>query len=85
MWTVTVYSVPNCSHCTSTCLFLDRHQIGYQVVDLSDPANQGAREWIEVELGYREAPVVVVDQDPDNHWSGFRMGKIIDLTKRKAA
>lgn len=85
MWTVTVYSVPNCTHCTSTRLFLGRHHIGYQVVDLSDPANQAAREWIEVELGYREAPVVVVDQDPDNHWAGFRIAKMMDLAATAVA
>lgn len=76
-FTVTVYSTPNCQQCRMTYRALDQAGIGYVVVDVS--GDEAAREYVTDELGYSAAPVVVVDQDPENHWSGFRREKITAL------
>lgn len=72
--TVTVYSTPVCMQCKMTYLALDKAGIDYTIVDVSQSPE--AAKWITEELGYAQAPVVVVDQDPDNHWSGFSPDKI---------
>ncbi|HEY3549202.1 MAG TPA: hypothetical protein VGK17_24260 [Propionicimonas sp.] len=35
--------------------------------------------WITDELHYDAAPVVIVDQDPDNHWNRYRPDRITRL------
>lgn len=65
---ITVYSKPACVQCTATYRALDSIGIKYEVVDISE--NDEAREYVTEDLGYRQAPVVVVDDD--DHWSGFR-------------
>lgn len=78
MTTVTVYSKPACPQCTMTYRALDAQGIEYRVVDVTQvPA---AMEYVVDELGYRAAPVVVVEEEPENHWSGFRP----DLIQRLA-
>jgi glutaredoxin-like protein NrdH len=74
---VTVYSTPNCQQCRMTYRALDKAEISYVVVDLA--ANDNARTWVSEDLGYSQAPVVVVDQDPEHHWSGFRPDQITAL------
>lgn len=75
---ITVYSKPSCVQCTATYRSLDKLSLPYTVVDIAaDPA---AREYV-MSLGYLQAPVVVVD---DEHWSGYRPGKIAALTERAA-
>lgn len=44
------------------------------------PENAAAREWVMEDLGYKEAPIVVVNDH--NHWSGFRPDKILALKGR---
>ena len=66
--TITVYSKPACVQCNSTYRALDSKGLAYVVVNLTEvPA---ALEYVSDELGYSQAPVVVVDDE--NHWSGFR-------------
>lgn len=79
MPSVTVYSTPTCMQCTMTYRALDTHAIAYTVVDVSEV--DAAREFVMEELGYSSAPVVVVDDEPQNHWTGFRP----DLIGRLAA
>lgn len=74
MTTVTVYSKPACPQCTMTYRTLDSQGIGYRVVDVTEV--EAAMLYVVEELGYRAAPVVVVDDEPENHWSGFRPDKI---------
>lgn len=75
--TVTVYSKPACVQCNATYRALDGKGISYVVVDVTQvPA---ALEYIMEELGYSQAPVVVASDE--NHWSGFRPDKIIELAK----
>lgn len=62
-----VYSKPSCVQCTATYRALDSKGIPYRVVDLTENAN--ALEYVQ-ELGYLQAPIVVVDDD--DHWAGFR-------------
>ena len=75
---ITVYTKPNCVQCKMTYRALDSANIEYDVVDITEvPA---ALEYVTEELGYRQAPVVVVDDD--DHWSGFQPDQIKRLTKR---
>lgn len=74
MSTITVYTKPNCVQCTATYRALDSKKIDYDVVDLSTDA--AALQTIK-ELGYLQAPVVVVDDE--RHWSGFRPDEIATL------
>ncbi len=65
---VVVYSKPSCVQCNATYRALDSKGIRFEVVNLAeDPA---ALEYVTEDLGYLQAPVVVVDDD--DHWSGFR-------------
>ncbi len=71
---VTVYTLPACVQCDSTKRMLQRNQIDYEEVDMSqDPV---ALEMVKT-MGYTAAPVVVAG---DEHWSGFRMDKIQALS-----
>ncbi|WP_426321885.1 glutaredoxin family protein [Microbacterium sp. E-13] len=82
MITVTVYSTGlGCVRCTLTCRCLTAASIPFTVIDLTDNSNAAHREFVTDELGYTEAPVVLVDDDPQHHWSGFRP----DLIDRLAA
>lgn len=71
---VTVYTLPECVQCDSTKRMLERNQIEFDVVDMSqDPI---ALEMVK-SMGYTSAPVVIAGED---HWSGFRMDKIQSLS-----
>ncbi|MFE7845882.1 glutaredoxin family protein [Microbacterium sp. NPDC057407] len=68
---VTVYSAgPTCPQCTATFRHLGARGIEFTKVDIRDV--ESAREYVTDELGYSQAPVVVVDDEPENHWYGFR-------------
>lgn len=72
--TVTVYTLPACVQCDSTKRMLQRNEIEYEEVDMSqDPI---ALEMVKT-LGYTAAPVVVAGEE---HWSGFRLDRIQALS-----
>jgi glutaredoxin-like protein NrdH len=71
--TVTVYTLPSCVQCDSTKKFLDRNEVEYNVVDMSQ--DETALELVKA-LGYQAAPVVIAG---DDHWSGFRPDMIAKL------
>lgn len=73
---VTVYTKPACVQCNATSRALDRAGISYESVDVT--ASPEALEYVQ-DLGYSQAPVVVVNADDENHWSGFRPDKIGQL------
>ena len=73
---VTVYTTPSCPGCMLTKLSLNRHKSPYEVVDLSQ--DKDAHDYV-TSLGYREAPVVVVDEN--THWAGFRAERIKQLAE----
>ena len=67
---ITVYTLPNCVQCDNTKKMLDRENIEYETVDMSD--DMQALEMVKG-LGYSAAPVVIAG---DEHWGGFRLEKI---------
>ncbi|NUP74311.1 MAG: glutaredoxin-like protein NrdH [Sinomonas sp.] len=73
--TITVYSKPACVQCNMTKKALEKKGLAYAEVDVTQ--NPAALEYITEDLGYSQAPVVVVDEH--NHWSGFRPD-LIDAT-----
>ena len=78
---ITVYTTGSaCVQCTMTKRVLDAAGIPYSDVDLADPANSAARDYVTDDLGYSQAPVVVVDDQ--HHWSGFQPLKIKELAER---
>lgn len=75
---ITVYSKPACVQCNATYRHLDKKGLEYITVDISkDP---DARQTI-MDKGFMAAPVVVVDGDWDNAWSGYQDDKINALVK----
>jgi glutaredoxin-like protein NrdH len=71
--TVTVYTTPSCVQCESTKKMLNKNEITFTTVDLTE--DDVAMEYVK-SLGYASAPVVVAD---DRHWSGFRPDMISSL------
>jgi glutaredoxin-like protein NrdH len=71
--TVTVYTTPSCVQCESTKKMLNKNEIVFTTVDLTE--DDGAMEYVK-SLGYASAPVVVADE---KHWSGFRPDMISSL------
>ena len=70
MNTITVYAKPACVQCNATYKALEKQNISYDVVDITEvPA---ARDYVRA-LGYLQAPVVGAGGE---HWSGFRPDRI---------
>ena len=71
MVTVTVYTTgPSCMRCTMTKRVLTQKGVEFTEVDIRE--QPAAREYVTADLGYTEAPVVVVeDGTGEDHWSGF--------------
>jgi len=65
---VTVYTKPDCPQCTMTKKQLDKLGIDHDTVDVTQDPDAHA---YVTGLGYASAPVVVVN-DGEAHWSGFR-------------
>jgi len=82
MLTVTVYTTgPSCIRCKMTKDVMGRKGVEFVEVDIRE--NTAAREYVVEELGYTEAPVVVVeDGTGEDHWSGFRPDQIDRIAKR---
>ncbi|KUM36472.1 glutaredoxin family protein [Arthrobacter sp. EpRS71] len=80
----TVYTKPACPNCDRTKEYFDSKGISYEAVDITEvPA---ALEYITVELGYSQAPVVVNNSDDQDHWSGLRRDKLVQAAmSHKAA
>ena len=72
---VTVYSKPSCVQCVATKKALDKADIDYTVIDISQ--DDEARELV-LGLGYKGVPVVVAG---DQHWNGFRPDRLAELNK----
>ena len=71
-----VYSRPNCQPCKATIRKLDKLGADYRKVDVTEePEALAAIK----ELGYLEAPVVVVG---DDHWSGYKPHHIEQAVRR---
>lgn len=73
MTVVTIYSKPNCVQCNATYQALERKNIPYCVIDLTQ--DNTALDFVR-QLGYQQVPVVVIGQ---KHWSGFRPDMLLGL------
>jgi glutaredoxin-like protein NrdH len=67
---ITVYSKPACPGCKGTKHYLDKAGLSYTEVDITADPEAAA---VVAELGYQQAPVVVVG---DESWSGLRIDRI---------
>lgn len=79
--TVTLYTKPGCFPCRKTLQKFQQAGIEPRVVDLTE--TPAALEYVTEELGYSQAPVVVIDDD--FHWSGLdpvNIGRAIDSLTR---
>lgn len=77
--TVIVYTTgPECMRCTMTKRLLAQKGVRFIEVDIR--TNPCAREYVADDLGYTQAPVVVVSDE--DHWSGFRPDKLDALASR---
>lgn len=76
---VTIYTKPDCAQCDQTKKYMDRHNIKYEVVDLT--TNPEALEKVQ-SWGFTSAPVVETD---DDRWAGFRMSRLIRLAEKEKA
>jgi glutaredoxin-like protein NrdH len=82
---ITVYSKPRCPQCDATARLLNKMGAPYTKVDVTE--DDVAYEFVK-QLGYQQAPVVVVrdnhataygDESGDNiveHWSGFNPDRV---------
>lgn len=81
---IDVWSKPQCPQCTATYRALEskgiKEDVHWRKHDLTAPENDHALQWIMNDLGYSQAPIVIIDDD--NHWSGFRPDKIAALTPK---
>lgn len=72
---ITVYTKPSCVQCDQTKRFLDRNNISYSTVDITE--DQEAFDKI-ISLGFKSAPVVITDNDS---WAGFNPSKLAKLVE----
>lgn len=73
---ITVFTKPDCAQCDRTRAQLTKHSLTFTTRDVTtDPE---AHAYITDDLGYRQAPVVVIDEGAQ-HWSGYRPDKISQL------
>ena len=70
---VAVYTNPQCVQCDMTKKFLDKNEIEYKVIDLSQD-----KESLDMVLGlgFSAAPVVIAG---DQKWAGFKLDKLKTL------
>lgn len=71
----TLYVKPACVQCDMTKRFLDKNEIQYNTVDITE--NAEALEMV-LGMGFASAPVVITD---DDSWAGFQPDKLEKLTK----
>lgn len=67
MTAIAVYTKPNCVQCKQTYMLLDKLDLEYTLIDITQDA--GAYTYVTETLGYQAAPVVVTEE---SHWYGFR-------------
>lgn len=79
MHSITVYTQPACGQCMATKRKLDKLGLDYRVVDVAEPDQEDARDYVVNTLGYATAPVVEVDGD--DHWGGYHPGKLEALAQ----
>lgn len=79
---VSVYTTgPECIRCVLTKRALREKGVRFREVDIR--SNDAARQYVVEDLGYTEAPVVVVTDE--DHWCGFRPDKIDALADQRTS
>jgi glutaredoxin len=74
---ITVYVTPTCVNCPKTIHLLRHHNIPHTVVDITQ--HKEAYAYVTQDLGYRQAPVVVVSDGKEQvSWSGHNADMIHD-------
>lgn len=76
---IIVYSKPLCVQCDATKRALDKADLAYETVDITEDPEALAHV---KSLGYVQAPVVITE---DGHWSGFRPDKIKEVATQPMA
>lgn len=73
---VTIYTTgPGCFQCKLTRERFDAAGVDYDEINIREV--EAAREYVVEDLGYMQAPVVVVeDGTGEDHWSGFNPDQI---------
>ncbi len=77
---VTVYTKPDCVQCDATKRTLNKYEIPFIEIDLSD--NVDVLDRLKA-AGWRRAPIV--ETADGEMWSGFRPDRIRDLASPKAS
>lgn len=78
---ITVYSKPNCMQCEMTKMWLEQHNIDFEVIDTQ--SNPEALELIK-DCGWQQLPVVSIDNEIRNQEktrSGFQVDKLEGLIR----
>lgn len=70
----TLYVKPSCVQCDMTKRYLDKNNISYETVDITEDAQ--ALEMV-LGMGFASAPVVITDNDS---WAGFQPDKLEQLS-----
>jgi len=78
---VTIYTTgPGCFGCKKTIELFDAAGVTHTIVNIRE--NDAAREYVTEDLGYMQAPIVVVeDGEGHDHWSGLQPGEIERVIK----
>lgn len=69
-----LYGKPGCVQCTATERYLDKHEIPYTKIDVSQ--DEVAYEYVTQTLGYTQVPVM---ETTDTHWYGFIPDRLATL------
>lgn len=72
---ITVYTKPNCGGCELTKQWLDRNNIPYDTIDVTD--HPTAVTTIQSH-GYQSLPVVTIDGF-SNSWTGYNESRLAEL------
>lgn len=73
---ITIYGKPDatCQGCRLTKKKFSEAGVKFSFVDITLPDNAAALAYVTEDLGYQQAPVVVVDDQ--DHWSGISPANI---------
>ncbi len=77
MQTITIYSLPSCSHCKNLKKFFSDYSIEYAEFDVSIDFNK-QREMIE-KSGQTGAPVIVIGDETVIGYDRVRLKKMLNL------
>ena len=82
---ITIYGKPDatCFGCKKTKDRFTAAGVEFVFIDITDPANAAALAYITEELGYQQAPVVVVEEA--DHWGGLNPDNTTRVIERFGA